>query len=263
MTDTVSWTEPLESARERWYLGNECDGGWGEVREAAYMSEASRVPIREERCAHYGRGGRRGQRERAGRAGSAKAWRRFAMRRGDVSTGLRVHGGGRGCARSASRVPPPPPGTPHACVPTCREQPNRHPSACATRSSPSPRQNVREHSRNQTLTRHARSPLHALQLTSVRFASPDSEAQSTTAKRFSSTRLTLHEASTTYVPSHCEIAPLPHPPPRIPEHPHPRRILPRPVRRPGHLHRPEQALRMFHEDGEPSIGRRQRGNAFG
>ena len=41
MADTVSWTEPLESERERPYLGNECDGGCDEVREVACMSEAS------------------------------------------------------------------------------------------------------------------------------------------------------------------------------------------------------------------------------
>jgi hypothetical protein len=41
MADTISWTEPLESERERSYLGNECDGEWDEVREVASMSEAS------------------------------------------------------------------------------------------------------------------------------------------------------------------------------------------------------------------------------
>ena len=43
------------------------------MREVACMSEASGVPLRKWRCAHYGRGGRAGQRERAGRAGLAKA----------------------------------------------------------------------------------------------------------------------------------------------------------------------------------------------
>ena len=71
MADTISWTEPRESERERWYLGNECGGGYGEERDLGCMSEASCVPMRKWRWAHYGRGGRRGQRERAGRAGSA------------------------------------------------------------------------------------------------------------------------------------------------------------------------------------------------
>ena len=68
MTDTTSWTEPLESERERGYLGIESDRGLGERRGAACMREAGRLPMRERRCAHYGRGVKRGQRDAIGRA---------------------------------------------------------------------------------------------------------------------------------------------------------------------------------------------------
>ena len=47
MSDTVSWTEPLESVRERPYLGIEYCGWDDEVCEVACMSEVSCVPIRE------------------------------------------------------------------------------------------------------------------------------------------------------------------------------------------------------------------------
>lgn len=62
------WTEPLDSERERWYLGIECDGEFGERRGAACMRGAGRLPMRERRCAHYGRGAKRGQRDAVGRA---------------------------------------------------------------------------------------------------------------------------------------------------------------------------------------------------
>src|SRR3970282_2330727 len=89
MADTGRWTEPLDSARERWYLGKECECGCGDVREVACMSEASYVPIRKWRWAHYGRGVKGGQRTGAARA-----------------TLLSVHAGldggwGRGCESGA------------------------------------------------------------------------------------------------------------------------------------------------------------------
>src|SRR3970040_2303394 len=96
MADTVSWTEPLVSVRERRYLGIECCGRSGDVREVACMSEASGVPIRVWRWAHYGRGVSGGQRTGAARArplrvhaGLAGGWDR------GCESGAR-HGGGRG-----------------------------------------------------------------------------------------------------------------------------------------------------------------------
>src|SRR2546422_2906505 len=58
---------------------------------------------------------------------------------------------------------------PRACVPPCREPPDRRPSVCATLPSSSPRPKSREHPRNRTLTRDAHSHLPALQLTHLRF----------------------------------------------------------------------------------------------
>ncbi|MGH9575800.1 MAG: hypothetical protein ACRD3R_00065, partial [Terriglobales bacterium] len=40
MADTTSWTEPLDSERERWYLGIECRRGSGEVHGERFMIDA-------------------------------------------------------------------------------------------------------------------------------------------------------------------------------------------------------------------------------
>jgi len=46
MTDTVSWTEPLGSPRERLFLGIECRRGNGDERGVACMGKARCVPVR-------------------------------------------------------------------------------------------------------------------------------------------------------------------------------------------------------------------------
>ena len=47
MTDTISWTEPLDSTRERSCLGIEWEFGCGEVGGAGCMNDAGDVPVRE------------------------------------------------------------------------------------------------------------------------------------------------------------------------------------------------------------------------
>jgi len=64
MADTVSWTEPLDSASGQLCLGIECDRGCGAVRGVECIDGAGGVPMRGWRCAHYGRGVNGGQRVR-------------------------------------------------------------------------------------------------------------------------------------------------------------------------------------------------------
>lgn len=63
MTDTVSWTEPCGSTRERLYLGIGYRRAGGDGRGVAWRALARRVGYRcGGRCAHYGRGVNGGQR---------------------------------------------------------------------------------------------------------------------------------------------------------------------------------------------------------
>jgi len=102
MTDTVSWTEPLGSTRERVFLGIECRRGNGDERGVACMGKARCVPVRGGRCAHYGRGVNGGQRVRPRRARARSAparlggWRGWGRERGGG------HGGRWGCGASTA-----------------------------------------------------------------------------------------------------------------------------------------------------------------